>query len=447
MDGSVAYAFVSEGVRYLSAFYALDSKSVGVADSAGEVPCWIHIASIGEYEGHPAGGFAFTEKSFDEIIKNFDARQTPLNVDYEHQTFNRGLKGAIDSAGWIVQLELRSDGQELWALTNLLPEAAARVKAKQLRHCSPVVIPESTDKKTGGDIGFELRSLALTNDPFLDGLHPIQLTRIAAMTDDEKKKAEAEAAAKADKAKQLAAGGGSADPNDPSESASDEAAEQSAAQAFLESVATAAGSDADTVLAVLGENLDMIVKAVQDAIEKGGTPAENTDRQMRAMTIHVGPVLAPTSDKDAKALTIALKHKDGQIRTLTEQLTVAKTELSGFAKANAAAERAALTAHVTELQKLGFVGKDQQAFDDAFEMFRDKPELAKRVYSMATPPAGLVGDDTDPAAESGTNDKPLLMSQLTETQQYSFTMLRGMGRTEQQALEFIARDAAERASN
>jgi hypothetical protein len=29
----------------------------------------------------------------------------------------------------------------------------------------------------------------------------------------------------------------------------------------------------------------------------------------------------------------------------------------------------------------------------------------------------------------------------------SFKMLRGMGRTEKQALEFIARDAAERATN
>lgn len=446
MDGSVAYAFVSEGVRYLSAFYALDAKSVG-NKSEKPVACWIHIASVGEYKGHPSGGFAFTEKSFGQIIANFDARTTPLNVDYEHQTFNRALKGPIDSAGWIVQLEQRADGQELWALTELLPEAADRVRDRKLRHCSPVIIPSGTDRETAANIGFELRSLALTNDPFLDGLHPIQLTRIAAMTDDEKKKAEAEAAAKADKAKQLAAGGGSADPKDPSETAPDEAAEQSAAQAFLESVATAAGSDADTVLAVLGENLDMIVKAVQDAIEKGGTPAENTDRQMRAMTIHVGPVLAPTSDKDAKALTIALKHKDGQIRTLTEQLTVAKTELSGFAKAKFDAEAAALTAKVTELQKQGFVGKSDEAFADAIKLFTFDSALAERTYAMATPPAGLVGDDTDPAAESGSGDKPLLMSALTDVQSASFAMLRGMGRTEKQALEFIARDAAERASN
>jgi len=431
-DGSTLQAFELDGVKYLSGLYALDSKSMGEAKDEA-VQCWIHIASLGEYKGHPSGGFAFTERAFAQIMSNFDARTTPLNVDYEHQTFNRALKGPIDSAGWIVQLELRADGDELWALTELLPEAADRVRGKQLRHCSPVIIPEATDKKTADDIGFELRSLALTNDPFLDGLHPIQLTRIAAMTDAEKK-AEEDAAkdkdAKDSEAKKLA----------------EPAAEGgSAAEAFINALADASGSDADMVIAYLQENQDMLVKAIQDGMEKGGTPAENKDRQMRAMTITVGPV--KTVKSDDKALEIAMNHKDSQIRKLTEELATVKSTVDGFVAAKVAAEVAALHAKVKSLQTAGFVGKEQQAFDDAVKLFTFDPALAERTYSMATPPVGLVAGETDPVAESGNGNKPLLMSQLTDGQSAAFAMLKGMGRTEKQALEFIAKDAAERTSN
>lgn len=435
MNGSATlHVFEHCGVKHLAQFYALDGKDLGEPEGDASVPVWKHIASVGDYDGHPSGGFKFTRESFDQIIQNFEKRETPLNVDYEHQTFNRGLKGHIPTAGWINTLELREDGDELWALLSLLPDAADKVRAKQARQCSPVIVPDSSDRNSGKSIGFELRSLALTNDPFLDGLHPFQLTRVAAMTEDEQKKADEAAAAdkaKADDEKKLAepAGGGAAD-------------------ALIAALADASGSDTDTVIAVLGENKDMIIKAIQDALEKGGTPAENSaNREMRMMTIHVGPVMAPASDKDAKALAIALKHKDSQIKTLSEQLSTATTQLSGFEKANKAAAEAALLAHVTSLQTQGFVGKDKQAFDDALEMFRDKPELAKRVYSMATPPAGLEAGDPDPVIESGTKDKPLLMSQLTAGQSGAFQMLRGMGRTEKQALEFIAKDAAERTSN
>lgn len=435
MDGSVAYAFEVDGTRYLSAFYALDSKSLGQEEGDEKVtPCWIHIASIGEYKGHPAGGFAFDDKAFDDIIRNFDERKTPLNVDYEHQTFNRALKGAIDSAGWIVKLERRGeDGEELWALTNLLPEAAERIRARQLRHCSPVVIPESTDKQTGDDIGFELRSLALTNDPFLDGLHPIKLTRVAAMADE----------AKMPEDDKSTADGGDK-PNEEKKMADSADGGGSAADALMSAIADAAGADADTVLAVLSENKDMLVKAVQDAIEQGGTPAENSDkREMRAMSITVGPV----NKMQDKTLKLMVDAAEGKIRKLTEQVAEQTKTIEAFVRAKAAAENAALEAKVRKLQEEGFVRKDDQAFKDAVKLYRDDPELAERIYSMQLPPSGLVADDNDPAHESGRDGstKPLLMSQLTEGQRASYEALRGYGKSEKEALEFIAKKAAKAA--
>jgi hypothetical protein len=426
MSTATLQAFEQDGVQYLTQFFALASNDLGTPEDDGTVPVWKHIASVGEYEGHPSGGFKFTHEAFDQIIENFEARATPLNVDYEHQTFNRSLKGAIDSAGWIVKLELRENGDELWALLNLLPEAAERVRAKKLRQCSPVIIPLATDRKTAEDIGFELRSLALTNDPFLDGLHPFQLTRVAAMTEDEQKKADAEAADKAkadedEKAKKLAEGDGATDGG--------------AAQSLIDRIASGAGADADSTLAILEENLDMLVKAVQDAVEKGGTPAENTAREMRQMSIHVGPTKAAKSDD--RALEIAMNHKDSQIRKLTEELAVVSSKVDGFVKAREAAEAAALHAKVTELQKQGFVGKDEQAFNDALEMFRDKPAMAERIYSMQLPPVGLEGDKTDPVAKP--ENAPLLMSQLDDTQKATLLSLTAYGLSEKDALIRIAK--------
>jgi Mu-like prophage I protein len=431
MDGaSTLHAFEQGGVKYLAQFYALDAKDLGQPEGDGTVPVWKHIASVGDYKGHPAGGFRFTQEAFDQIIRNFDKRETKLNVDYEHQTFNRGLKGHIPTAGWINKLELREDGDELWALLSLLPDAADKVRAKQARQCSPVIVPDSTDRNSGDDIGFELRSLALTNDPFLDGLHPFQLTRVAAMTEDEQKKADEAAAAKAkeDEAKKLA----------------EPAAEGgSAADAWVAKIAEMSGSDADTVLAILDEQQDVFVKAVQDVLEKGGTPAENSDRrEMRMMTITVGPQ-KPGKDQ---ALEIAMKHKDTQITKLTQELAEVKSTVNGFVQAKAAAEaaaaEAALNAKVKSLQEQGFVGKTDQAFADAVKLYKFDPELAERTYSMATPPAGLEADNADPVSESGTNGKPLLMSQLTEAQAAAVEMLKGMGRNEKQALEYVAKQAA-----
>jgi hypothetical protein len=202
------------------------------------------------------------------------------------------------------------------------------------------------------------------------------------------------------------------------------------------------------VLAVLTENQDMLVKAIQDAIEKGGTPAENSDnRQMRTMTITVGTTKPAKSD----ALKIAMDHKDSQIRALSQELATVKSTVDGFVQAKLTAEAAAveagINAKVKSLQESGVIVKTDQAFKDAVKILKLDPELFERTYTMAIPPAGLEAGGNDPVIESGTGNKPLLMSQLTEGQQNSFQMLRGMGRTEKQALEFIARDAAERATN
>jgi hypothetical protein len=449
MDGSTtAYAFEVDGVRHVSALYAIDARQMRARSRAGKpadepVPCWVHIAKLGDYEGHPAGGFSFTPEAFAQILKNFEARETPLNVDYEHQTFNRALKGDIPSAGWIDELELREDGSELWALVQMLPDAAAKVRSRQLRSCSPVVVPEAQDRVTGEDIGFELRSLALTNDPFLDGLRPLTLTltRGMSMTDEEKKKAEDEAAKKATEAAAGAEKTLAEDPPAPD------------ATSLLEAIAASSGADVDTVLAWLLENVDKLASGVQEAIEKGGTAAEN--RALRAMTITIGP--GSILKFDDKKMQTALKTRDAQIRLLSERVaaaeatvaqleTNAKTEAEALAKAAADAAEVELLAKVKLLQEQGFVGKEQQDFDDAVLLFREQPDVAARLYAVKKPPVGTIAGD-DPVAKSGAGGVPLLMSQLTDGQRAAFEALRGMGKSEKDALAFIAKRAERAASN
>ena len=168
--GEAAWAIQYQGRKCLTSLVAL-------ADAApAERQSWINIARVGEWKGHAAGEFEFTADVFKKIIRNFESRRTPVNVDYEHDSRKMDVLGARASAGAIKQLTTRANGTELWALVRWTPRAAELIRGEEYRSCSPVVAFDSHDRQTDKDIGPELLSLALTNDPFLDGLHPIELS-------------------------------------------------------------------------------------------------------------------------------------------------------------------------------------------------------------------------------------------------------------------------------
>jgi len=160
------------------------------------------------------------------------------------------------------------------------------------------------------------------------------------------------------------------------------------------------------------------------------------------MTITFGGVDA----RGDKALKLAVTAAEGKIRKLSEQVAEQSKTINTFVAAKAAAESAAADAAIrawaVELQKSGHIPAGEQALTDAVELRKLNPELAERVYSMQIPPQGTEAG-TDPQAESGRDtSKPLLMSQLTDTQQAEYEALRGYGKNEKEALEFIARRAA-----
>lgn len=143
----------------------------------------LHIAMEGEWLGHPQGAFKFDRDTFAAMVDRFEAQANPLPIDYEHNSFPEpGMPADTRAAGWIQRLEQRDgkSGAELWAVVEWTDAAAKMIRSGEYKFCSPAFALESTDRKTADDVGPELKNVALTNLPFLDGQTPIKLSFVAA---------------------------------------------------------------------------------------------------------------------------------------------------------------------------------------------------------------------------------------------------------------------------
>ena len=78
------------------------------------------------------------------------------------------------AAGWMKKLELREDGDELWAEVEWTEDGAERVRTKQYRFISPSFVKDYTHKD-GRKIGTTLLAAAITNHPFLEGMQALTL--------------------------------------------------------------------------------------------------------------------------------------------------------------------------------------------------------------------------------------------------------------------------------
>lgn len=139
---------------------------------------WIQVAKQGKFRGHAAGPFEMNTGTFEEIIRNFRASSNQqIPVDFEHASEQDPTEGTIPSQGapaqgWIVDLRISNDGN-LWGLVEWLPLARQYIKNRQYKFLSPAVVFGAKDRVTGKPIGARLSSVALTNNPFLDGMQPV----------------------------------------------------------------------------------------------------------------------------------------------------------------------------------------------------------------------------------------------------------------------------------
>ena len=122
----------------------------------------------GNINGGRAKSWRLTTEDARALVKSWGHRKTLVVVDYEHQTHLSDKNGQpAPAAGWIVGLELASDG--LYAAVEWTDRARAAIRAKEYQYISPVFL---WDKTTGAVL--ELVSVALTNHPALDGMEPAQ---------------------------------------------------------------------------------------------------------------------------------------------------------------------------------------------------------------------------------------------------------------------------------
>lgn len=112
-----------------------------------------------------------------KVIERFRANKTPLVIDYEHQTLQAEENGQpAPAAGFIRDLEWR-EGQGLFAKVELTRRAREYVANGEYRYFSPVL----TYHDRTGAVQMLLMG-ALTNNPALDGMAPIELRAAARFT-------------------------------------------------------------------------------------------------------------------------------------------------------------------------------------------------------------------------------------------------------------------------
>ena len=183
-------ASAAAGVAGVLTAYALRARVVALRSAlplvSEEAPTqWVHVAYEGEWHGHGAGSFAFDGEVFAQILANHKRQSNPVKLDFDHETEYAPPGVATPARGWVHELRVETDAEgkaHLWALVEFGPRAVQFNREGGYRFCSGVFEFGATDRVTGEEVGCYLSSLALTDQPFIDGQKPIRLSRRAALS-------------------------------------------------------------------------------------------------------------------------------------------------------------------------------------------------------------------------------------------------------------------------
>lgn len=168
----------------------LAGAAADLADVADESPKWVQVANAGDYRGYVGGRFVFDDVVFDQIIANLHAHPSyvagadgvgtadVIPWDFNHASEAFAGDVAVDGTpaqGWVRELQKRQgpDGPQLFALTNWLEPAKSYVRDGKYKWASVVVGFDCRDPKTNTNVGAIMASVALTNQPFIEGMMPL----------------------------------------------------------------------------------------------------------------------------------------------------------------------------------------------------------------------------------------------------------------------------------
>lgn len=167
-------------------------------DATGEIdgPKWQHVATVGEFKGYAGGDlpFAFTTEVFTQLVSNFRSHPSfamgsdgvgtvgIVQWDFHHASEappDVVAQSGAPAQGWVLDLRVQTgpNGSELWALTEWLDLAKQYIKNKQYKWASVAVALDAVDPLTGNQIGAVLTSIAITNQPFIEGMNELAAER------------------------------------------------------------------------------------------------------------------------------------------------------------------------------------------------------------------------------------------------------------------------------
>lgn len=160
-----------------------------------DAPVWVHVATEGEYRGYGGGDtpFTFTRQTFETAKRNFEAHPSydgtrgVVAWDFHHASEMPATSGNIaalgaPAQGWISKLDVRAgaDGKaQLWALTKWLEPARSYIKEGRYQWASVSMVLDAIDPVSGRRLGPTLTSVAITNQPFIEGMQPLAASRNA----------------------------------------------------------------------------------------------------------------------------------------------------------------------------------------------------------------------------------------------------------------------------
>lgn len=488
--------------RCLRSWLSLKNAELDAGTNSG----WAHVAMLGEWRGHSKGEFQFTQDAFTEILRNFAAQANPIPWDYEHDTFNPDTTGPKPASGWVKRLELRNNGTELWAYVDWTPRAADMIRAGEYRFCSPVVDFESFDRKSNNPIGAELLSVALTNNPFLDGQHPLALSWVAASfpppPEDKDKQppppphgqpppqqpqgAEPKGPPgqpphappfppkkEDDKAMAQPPQQGQPPPHPPAEpgppppAASDPEAADAAlgdgaeadANAFLEALASMSGLDKAQTLSGLMDMQDQLVNALQKTVARDGTPAEATRTMTteKKDTTTAQPAAAPAVTPDTNPATVQASAPTGltldDLERQNDKQTIErmKARLDQIEKERSEEKSAAIAQLVDEKIAGGYIMPDQRA--NAIWAFTQDRKRAEEIYAHQVVPigqrqsqaGGVAPNQGAAAAAAASGGGPIDMSQFSRGELATIDCLMGAHKSKEQAIAIVLKKRSDTA--
>jgi len=147
----------------------------------------VQLAKLGEWKGHALGAFELTVEHLAAMVEAARKRVSDISIDWNHASLG---DPEAPASGWLRPLSLSiengDDGQPaLFGDVSWTERAADKIRAEEFRYFSPVIAFEGLDRATGEPVLAELLAGGLTNDPFLDGMRPVALSRLWALNTGE----------------------------------------------------------------------------------------------------------------------------------------------------------------------------------------------------------------------------------------------------------------------